>query len=125
MIRITVEAQHNLTTFICSGTLKGSEILDTMQSFYEGSPTLHVLWDLSDTIMRETASKDVGQAISIIQQRKSNRQGGKTAIVAPRNHEYGMARMFQTRAKIRKLPFETKIFKTLEEARQWLLSVEI
>lgn len=122
MIETVIEKEHDLTVFKCSGTLTGSEILDTMKSFYEGSPTNNILWDTSESILKDTSVENVGQVLSISQKFESSRHRGKTAIVAPRNYTYGMSRMLQINADTKKLQVRIRAFRTIEEAREWLLS---
>jgi hypothetical protein len=124
MIETTVDKQYNLAIHKCLNEITGRDILETMQKFYNGSPTVNILWDLSSASMKEVSKETVRAALNIIQINKSNRQPGKTAIVTPSDLEYGMARMFQIMSNADDLPFNVGVFRTLEEARQWMLSEE-
>ena len=59
MIETTVDTKHNLTIHKCSKEIKGQDILETMQKFYQGSPTANILWDASNASMKEVSSETV------------------------------------------------------------------
>lgn len=54
------------------------------------------------------------------ERRAEVRRGGKTAITAPGNLEYGMARMYEILADAYAHPVTIRAFRTREEALQWL-----
>jgi len=60
----------------------------------------------------------------MVQKLGFSRQGGKTAVVAPKDLVYGLARMFQIMSDTDDFPFETRVFRSYEEAEQWLLEKE-
>jgi hypothetical protein len=120
MIETTVDNQHNLTTHKCSGNLTEKELLDTIKSFYNGSPTLNTLWNFSDASISSISTETVKKIFPMVLNLGSRRQSGKSAIVAPSDLEYGMARMFQTMAEINDFPFVKRVFRSMEEAKQWL-----
>ena len=84
-------------------------------------PTLHVLLDFSLARMVNISSQVIERVVSIARKRGSTRHGGKTALVAPDNIEYGMSRMYQMIAELKKVPYEIQVFRSLEEAKQWLI----
>ena len=49
-----------------------------------------------------------------------SRKEGKTAIVGPKEIDYGLGRMYQTFSELEGLPYEYMVFKELEEAKDWL-----
>ncbi|MBN2324753.1 MAG: hypothetical protein JXQ30_13550 [Spirochaetes bacterium] len=52
----------------------------------------------------------------------SKRPGGKTAIIAITDYEYGLACIFQTTFEGKATPYEVEVFETLEEAKQWMFA---
>jgi hypothetical protein len=121
MIETTVDKSQNLTIHKCSGSLTEQEILDTSKSFYGGNPTLYTLWDFSNSSFDKISNEFLREMLSIVQRSGSRRQGGRTAVIAPSDLEYGMARMFQIMSDTDDFPFETRVFRSNDEAKQWLL----
>ena len=124
MAETTVDKQHDLTIHKYSGNLTEQGLLNTIQSFYEDSPTLYTLCDYSDASIDRISLAFVRQLYSMVQKLGFSRQGGKTAVVAPEDLVYGLARMFQIMSDIDDFPFETRVFRSYEEAEQWLLEKE-
>jgi len=124
MAETTVDKQHDLTIHKYSGNLTEQGLLNTIQSFYEDSPTLYTLCDYSDASVDLISLAFVRQLYSMVQKLGFSRQGGKTAVVAPKDLVYGLARMFQIMSDTDDFPFETRVFRSYEEAEQWLLEKE-
>ncbi len=122
MIETTVDNQNDLTIHKCSGNLTEQEILDTIHSFYESSLTKYTLWDYSNASMNNIPTKYVRKIFMLVKNRGFARQGGKTAIVTPKDLEYGFARMFQIMSDVNDFSFEIKVFRYVGEAYQWLFS---
>jgi len=124
MIETTVDTKHNLTIHRASGKITSQELLSSINSFYDGSPTLHTLWDFSKAALSSISNESIRQIFSLVQNRGTNRQNGKTALVAKKDLEYGMARMFQIMSTDNGFPFTIKVFRSYDEAMQWLLRKE-
>ena len=124
MAETTVDTQYDLTIHKYSGNLTEQGLLNTIQSFYEDSPTLYTLCDYSDASIDRISIAFVRQLYSMVQKLGFARQGGKTAVVAPEDLGYGLARMFQIMSDTDDFPFETRVFRSYDEAKQWLLSKE-
>jgi len=124
MIETTVDKSQNLTIHKCSGSLTEQELVDTIESFYGGNPTLYTLWDFSNSSFDKISNEFLRQMFSIVQRGGSSRKGGKTAVIAPSDLEYGMARMFQIMSDTNGFPFEVKVFRYYGEASQWLFRKE-
>jgi hypothetical protein len=46
--------------------------------------------------------------------------GTRSAIVAPKHFEFAMGRIIETHSGLLNLPFEVKVFRTCEQAAEWL-----
>lgn len=121
MLEITVDSEHELTVYRCSGRMKEEELTHILQSFYSGTPTLNILWDYSDASLEGISSEYVRQIHARVLKLGFARQGGKSAIVATKELEYGLARMFQIMADENGFPLRIKLFRSIDEAHQWLL----
>jgi hypothetical protein len=79
-----------------------------------------VLWDFSKASLSRISSNQIETILDYIKQHAEKRAGGKTAIVVSKTLEYGMSRMIQTLSELISIPLEIKIFRSIEEAVQWL-----
>ena len=124
MIETTVDTKHNLTIHRGSGNITSQDLLSSINSFYDNSPTLYTLWDFSKGSMSSISNESIRQIFSLVQNRGTNRQNGKTAIVATKDLEYGMSRMFQIMSTDNVFPFTIKVFRSYDEAMKWILRKE-
>lgn len=119
-IKKMVDQEKNITVFSVVGDVTGEEYEQAICDFYEIGPTTkYVLWDLTEALLEHVKSSEVF-GLQIPRSAASKREGGKTAIVAPSDLAYGLARMYESGAADGELPFSTSIFRTPEEAMQWL-----
>jgi hypothetical protein len=109
-----------LTVFKVTGELLYDEAISVVKSFYEGQPTENVIWDLSDITEIQLTSEQIESIVSLSQGFISARSKGKTAFVAQKDFVYGLSRMFNTLGEIMGSPFQRWVFKSMEEAYQWL-----
>jgi hypothetical protein len=124
MIETTVDKPNDLTIHKCSGVLTEQKLLDKIQTFYDSNPTLYTLWDFSHAATNSISQEAVRKMLALVQRVGPRRRGGKTAVVAPKDLEYGMARMFQLMSDDTDFPFEIKVFRYFGEASQWLFEKE-
>ena len=87
MIKKTSDSEHQLTIFNCSGELTRRELFNTILSFLKGTPTHNSLWDLTSARYLSISIEDVRDISFIARKYGSSRQGGKTALVAIKDHE--------------------------------------
>ena len=69
---------------------------------------------------RQFTFKNVSRIANYVTWFKESREGGKTAIVSPRDLEFGIGRMFDTFGEIKNVKFEIRVFRNLPAAREWL-----
>jgi hypothetical protein len=122
MTETIIYNRQNLTVHKCTGELIQDEILDTAKSFFDGSHTLYVIWDFSSAGMSDILPQAIRQLANISLKQGTGRAGGKTAIVAPTDSEQCLSKILHRINKSRATLFETRVFMSLEEAKQWLLS---
>ena len=106
--------------------LSFEDVSNTIRSFYEGMPTLHVLWDLSSANTDALSSEQVKQIATLLQKLRREREGGKTALVSPGNSTFGLARMLVMLLDVieETYPVKMKVFREIEKAIQWLSEEE-
>jgi hypothetical protein len=106
--------------------LSFEDVSNTIRSFYEGMPTLNVLWDLSSANTDALSSEQVKQIATLLQKLRREREGGKTALVSPGNSTFGLARMLVMLLDVieETYPVKMKVFREIEKAIQWLSEEE-
>ncbi len=116
----TVEKEKELTTYVVKGRLTADELIKKVEEFYTGNPTRLVLWLLEDADSSGIMPEDIERVIILAKKYSGSRKNGKTAIVGPKDIDYGMGRMYQAYADIEDLPYEYRIFRSFKEAMGWL-----
>ena len=120
MIETQVDSSRKLTIFTVSGTVTAREFAIAIRSFYGGKITLHALWDFRQGNVELTEEEIWNLARSVSTLNLSTRRGGKTAFVAEEGSPFGLAKMYQLITDTMSLPFEIKVFTSLEDANTWL-----
>ncbi|MEN8245590.1 MAG: hypothetical protein ABFS43_11890, partial [Thermodesulfobacteriota bacterium] len=111
----------DLTTFICNDDLSFHEIVEILIRFYRGidnPPTKRVLWNLSDASMGSLSMEEIRQIANLSIDNEEIMRDGKTAIVAPRDIDFGLARVLA--AWTTGSHSDLMVFRTLNEATEWL-----
>ncbi len=121
---MTVESARNLTRLVVVGEVTAAEMKQIIEQFWElPEVTLNVLWDYSEASMERLTNVDVRNLVPVGKRyghRLEERRGGKTAIVAPRDLEYGMMRVSEVLSEASEYSFEVRVFRGMEEAEVWL-----
>jgi len=124
MLETQLDKSKKLTIFTVSGTITALEFANAIRSFYAGDLTLYALWDLRNGKIESTDNDVWNLARSVSSLNLSSRRGGKTALVAGEGRPFGLARMYQLITDTMTLPFEIKVFTSIEEAHNWLETEE-
>ena len=121
MIETIIYPKKKYTVQECSGDITTKELFDTAQSFFGDLYTPNVIWDFSSAQMIDITPHNINKLVSIWIKQRAHRGSGKTAIIAPAALEYSFSKMFDTIPALKKASFETRVFGSLEEAKQWFL----
>ena len=124
MLEIEVDSANDLTVYRCSGHMTEEELTYILQSLYNGTPTMNILWDYTDASLAAISSEYVRQLYGKVQKLSTVRRGGKSALVASKEMEYGLGRMFQIMSDENGFPIKVKLFNSVDEARRWLTEKE-
>jgi hypothetical protein len=119
-----VEKTKNLTIYTLTGELTLDEILGALKSFLEAHTlTLNLLWDARSAKLSQIKSSELIDITGLAGQYKhryEERKGGKSAIVASSNLQYGLSRILGTFYEMEGFPTQLKIFRIMDEALEWL-----
>jgi len=110
--------------FICAATGKAGEgdavkVISTMLAHPEWKPGMPRCYDISNLDAGSLTVKEMRRIAGFAATHKAELGGGKIAMVARRNLEYGFSRMLSVLVT----PFgptELEVFRTREEAIVWL-----
>jgi hypothetical protein len=83
-------------------------------------PGVRELVDLSGVEDIQGGASGLEENIRIDSAHGEKLAGLRTAIVAPTDLLYGFSRMYQSLAELREAPSTIEVFRTVEEAREWL-----
>jgi hypothetical protein len=119
-IKTEINNDKQLTTHTVIGDISFEEFMATLKQFWEGQQTINVLWDFRKGGVSHVSSKEAVAVANYVTHLTEKRVEGKTALVASVDLWYGISRMAQTLGEIKGLSFQMEIFKSYEEAIQWL-----
>jgi hypothetical protein len=125
MIETQLDKSKKLTIFTVNGTITAPEFASAIRSFYAGEVTLYSLWDLRNGKIEATDNDMWDLARSTSTLNLSSRIGGKTALVAGEGRPFGLARMYQLITDTMTLPFDIRVFSSIEEAHNWLETEDV
>ncbi len=112
----------HLSTFIATGKISSNEIVETVESFYKKQLSSNVLWDLRYADFEALLVSDelANIATSFTKLNLKLQRVGKTAIVAPTDLWFSLARMYAIDAEIKNLSHIIQVFRFMDEAIKWL-----
>lgn len=125
-IKTVVDTEKTVTIHIASGDLTFDEIASTLTSYYENAEMPEkVIWDGRNASLRNFSPPELEEIATYPKQFNTDKtkiKGGKRAIVAPTDLNYGLSRVIQSVTEIAgdELPYKIKVFRSMEEAIQWL-----
>ncbi|MFZ1983990.1 MAG: hypothetical protein WAU91_06230 [Desulfatitalea sp.] len=123
---MTVHTAIDAAAGVVTHTVVGDLGIDDFQQAFALRPTLpdfkpgmRVLWDLSQANASRISTDEIRRIAHLNKSHvKKTGVGYKIAFVAPRDIEYGLARMYQMFSA--ETPVENRVFRTIEEAQRWL-----
>ena len=119
-----INETNGLITFAPEGRLQIEEIREALRDamsdplFRSGAD---VLWDLRQVDPIAPTAQEVRDLVAHVGGLQPERgRGYKVAVVASRDLDFGIARMYGMYAD--SLPFEVQVFRSMSEAGRWLQS---
>ncbi len=114
------DSKKNLTTITVTGSPTFKEIMASLKSFYEGTPTKNVLWNFTEAPIWEITSEEVEKLASFAPRFSESRQCAKTAIVAPDELTKALSQLFVLFGYKKESPIKVELFQTIEEGLDWI-----
>ena len=119
-IKTTYDPNKDLTSFKVTGKLTAADLYDCVSNFFGGSVTLDTLWDITEAEIPVGSADEISNLAQYVRNLSYARNGGKTAIISNNDLGYGMSRMLGTLYEMEKVRFEIQVFRSIDEATQWL-----
>ena len=122
----TIDDKNRVTIHTATGNLTYEELVQTLESFYRNDRAPeNVLWDgrnASLVNLTKDQLKQLGAYTRKFKQQGMTVKGGKRAIVAPANVDYGLARMIGAFKDLmaEDIKFEVRTFRSYDDAMAWL-----
>jgi len=112
-----------LTEYRVQGGVRVEDYVTCIHEFYTtGSVTRNVLWDLTEADVEHLGPEDIRKLARAPEGVTRDRDGGKTAIVAPPDLSFGRARIYEFTANLEDVGIELRVFRSRADALQWLAS---
>ena len=119
-ITLATNQESQLTVFKVVGSITYKEGMEALRSFYEKHLTRNVLWDFNEGNLAAISTEQMKSFADYVSQQGKLRAGGKTAFVAPKDLEYGLLRMLNTIGEFNEIPFQTMVFRSMDQAIAWI-----
>ena len=124
-IIITRDEDQDLTIHDVTGSVSEEEMYEALENFYKREPTALLLWDMSQTDVSHVTPEILQKFIEKSTELGMRCQGNRTAVFAPEDLQYGLARMSGAFAEMESAPYSFRAFRSREEALQWLKSDDL
>jgi hypothetical protein len=123
-ITTTRDRENDLTTHVITGYADEKEMHAVLEEDYSSEPTLRVLWDMSQAQVGHVTAEILRNFVKAAAQKGVPGKGGRSAVIAPQDLQFGLARMSEFFTELEEAPFKFSAFRTREEALQWLNAEE-
>jgi len=112
----------NLIIYTVTGLVEEDEMHQALESQSEFEPTLHIMWDMSLADVAHVTPEILRRFVKRTAQLRDRHKGGRIAVIAPKDLQFGMARMSEAYTEMESAPFSFRAFRSRDEALQWLKS---
>ena len=120
-----ITTEGDLLIITVTGKLTAEDVISVINEYYPNGIVQDVIWNLTDgsmSLISKQGFQNIASA-ALTSLKGGARQGGKTVYVGLADVEYGLLRMYSAIAEMAGIPIEYRVFRTLEEARNWLGNV--
>ena len=108
LISIDIEAERDLTVIRFSGMVGGGSLSRAVMRFYKSEVTNNSLWDFSNCNPAMLDEDAFYQAVDIAKNQMKKRIRRKSAIVAPTDLAFGLARMAKSIGDVMDFPVQNR-----------------
>jgi hypothetical protein len=121
-IKTTRDEGKNLTIHTISGPVSEVEMYRALKGEVGQEPTALALWDMSLADVSHVTPHVLRKFIKKAAELGATRLGGKTAVIAPEDLQFGLARMSVAFSEMESALYQLQAFRNRDNAFQWLMS---
>ncbi len=120
MIKPHYDDKLDLTTYICTGPVTAPEIEKEVRKLYQGTPSIHSMWDYTEADLSLLSPDDIRHIAGIVKDTSHSRAGGRTALVFSNAMLTGMGPLLVSLSEIEVPEAKIKVFNDLTAALVWI-----
>ncbi len=121
-MHISTEIKNRTRWHAVTGTINVDELIKHLQTLYQSpnfDSAMNALWDIREANSSLVTKEDVTVLIDFLVKQWGHNAKNKMALVAARDLEYGMSRMYQIMLE-GQTTSKVAIFKNMQEAEDWI-----
>ena len=122
-MQISTAIKHKTRWHTVTGTIDVDKLIKHLQALYispDFDSDMNALWDIREANSSLVTKEDVTVLIDFVATQWGREAKNKMALVATRDMEYGMSRMYQIMLE-GKTTSKVAIFKDIQEAENWIV----
>lgn len=121
-LKTTRNPEEDITIHVITGPASEDQMNQALTEYYAGEPTTQLLWDMSQADVAHVTPERLRRFIERAAELSAAHPGGRTAVIAPHDLQFGLARMSEVFSELESAPFLLRAFRTRKEALAWLKS---
>ena len=122
MATIDMITEGNLLIVTVSGDLTADEVIAVVKEYYPTNQVKDVIWDLTNGTMKSISFAGFHEMAITTKMVVSfgARKNGRTVFVGTTDEDYSVNKMYTVMAEVTGVPISYKVFRTIDEARNWM-----
>ena len=115
-----IDAEKDLIIYNVNGELSNEELLRLNNELFMGQSTEKIIFDFRNGSLKNISTGVFKQKIISSKSRTEKRKEIKVAIIAKKDIDFGMGRMYAAYVEMEDIGVTISVFRTQSEALQWL-----
>ena len=115
-----IDAEKDLTIYKVNGELSNEELLRLNNELFMGQSTEKIIFDFRNGSLKNISTGVFKQKIKGSKSRAEKRKEIKVAIIAKKDIDFGMGRMYAAYVEMEDIGVTISVFRIQSEALQWL-----
>ena len=115
-----IDAEKDLTIYKVNGELSTEELLRLNNEFLTGQSTEKIIFNFMNGSLKNISAEVFKQEIISSKSRTEKRKEIKVAIIANKDIDFGMGRMYAAYIEMEDLGVTISVFRTQSETLKWL-----
>jgi len=120
MIRTEKDDVMDLTVHVGTGKVTVDQWIAELVETDARGPTRHQIWDFSAADLSNMSLEGIRSVARLVSDRPSLDTGGRIAIVASSDLEFGLCRQYEALVECLNLSIEIHAFRDMDQARAWI-----